>query len=110
VAERGYTPPPAPEEDYLRMLDRTGMSRGVLIQISVYGTDNRHLMRVLEHHPRRLRGVAVIDADVREDDLARMHAAGVRGARLNVLFGGGVGFEDAERLADKIAEYGWHLE
>lgn len=110
VDERRYTPPPASEGDYLRMLDLTGMSRGVLVQISVYGTDNRHLLHVLERHPGRLRGVAVVDTDVPEDLLTTMHAAGVRGARLNVLFGGGVGLEESERLADRVAEYGWHLE
>ena len=41
VANRSYTPPPAPEASYLGMLDSLRMARGVLVQISVYGTDNR---------------------------------------------------------------------
>ncbi len=85
VAARSYTPPPAPESAYLRMLEATGMSRGVLVQISVYGTDNRYMLEVLGRHPRRLRGIAVVDAGVAEAELARMHALGVRGVRLNVL-------------------------
>ncbi|MES1937727.1 amidohydrolase family protein [Salinisphaera hydrothermalis] len=110
VEQRSYTPPPATEADYLAMLDATGMDRGVLVQISVYGTDNRYMLEVLARHPRRLRGVAVVDADVDERELERMHALGVRGLRLNVLFGGGIGLDAMDRLAAKIAPLGWHLQ
>src|SRR6185312_5677585 len=78
VEERSYTPPPAPEEDYLRMLSKCGMSRGVLVQVSVHGTDNRYLLSVLRRHPDRLRGVAVVGADVADHELEALHAAGVR--------------------------------
>ena len=110
VNERSYTPPPAPEKEYIRMLDGTGMSRGVLVQISVYGTDNRYMLSVLRKHPVRLRGVAVVDADIADAELATMHKQGVRGVRLNVLFGGGVGLEALEELAAKVAQFGWHLQ
>ncbi|MGH3322629.1 MAG: amidohydrolase family protein [Streptosporangiaceae bacterium] len=110
VPGRSYTPPPAPERAYLEMLDGTGMSRGVLIQVSVYGTDNRYMLEVLSRHPDRLRGVAVVDADVDEETLARMDALGVRGVRLNVLFGGGVGLDAMEPLAAKVSDLGWHLQ
>jgi 2-pyrone-4,6-dicarboxylate lactonase len=110
VPGRSYTPPAAPEPDYLRMLDATGMSRGVLIQISVYGTDNTYLLDVLSRHPDRLRGVAVADSTVTNGQLEVMSHAGVVALRLNVLFGGGVGFSDLEVLAGKAADLGWHLE
>lgn len=110
VDNRSYTPPPAPEADYLAMLDATGMARGVLVQISVYGTDNRYLLEVLSRHRNRLRGIAVVDPDIDDAALERMHALGVRGLRLNVLFGGGVGLDAMDRLAARIAPLGWHLQ
>ncbi len=110
VAERSYTPPPATEADYLAMLDATGMARGVLVQISVNGTDNRYMLSALHHNPDRLRGVAVVDPRIGADELAALNVAGVRGTRLNVLFGGGIGFDGMEMLADKIAPLGWHLQ
>lgn len=110
VENRTYTPPPAPEADYLRMLAGTGMTRGVLIQISVYGTDNRYMLEVLARHPDQLRGVAVVEPSVEDDTLLDMHRVGVRGVRINVLFGGGVGWQTMEPLADKIVDLGWHLE
>lgn len=110
VANRSYTPVPAPEDDYLAMLDATGMERGVLVQISVYGTDNRYMLEVLRRHPDRLRGIGVVAPDVAERELRDMHEAGVRGLRLNVLYGGGVGLDAAHILAAKIKDMGWHLQ
>ena len=110
AAERSYTPPPATEEKYLAMLASTGMQRGVLVQISVYGDDNRYMLEVLKRHPRQLRGVGVVRGDVGERQLRDMHDAGVRGLRLNVLFGGGTNFDAMEKLAHRIADMGWHMQ
>lgn len=110
VDNRSYTPNPATEADYLKMLKQTQMSRGVLIQISVYGTDNRYMLEVLSHHPQQLRGIAVVDESISFNQLEKMHELGVRGIRLNVLFGGGIGFSAMETLADKIKEFGWHIQ
>lgn len=110
VANRSYTPPPAPEPAYLGMLDSLGMARGVLVQISVYGTDNRCMVESLKAHPDRLRGVAVVAPDVGDAELEALHAAGVRGIRFNVLFGGGVAIDEMERLAARVAPLGWHIQ
>lgn len=110
VATRSYTPQPAPENDYLAMLAANGASRGVLVQISVYGTDNRYMLEVLQRHPERLRGVAVVSPDISDAELEAMHQAGVRGVRLNVLFGGGVGFDVMEKIAHRIKDLGWHMQ
>lgn len=110
VSERSYTPPPAPEEQYLAMLDATGMTYGVLVQISVYGTDNRYMLETLRRNPQRLRGIAVVSPEVTDRELEAMHAAGVRGLRINVLFGGGIGFQAMETLAHCIKDLGWHMQ
>jgi len=110
TADRSYTPAPAPEAAYLRMLDRLGMQRGVLVQISTYGTDNRCMLATLERHPQRLRGVAVVDRTVSRAALEDMHALGVRGVRINTLLKGGVGYDQVEAIADLVAPLGWHLQ
>ena len=110
VAGRSYTPHPATEQSYLSMLDAQGMARGVLVQISVYGTDNRYMLEVLRRHPDRLRGIGVVAPAVTDAELEAMHAAGVRGLRINVLFGGGIGFDAMETLARRIAGLGWHMQ
>ncbi|MCZ7658589.1 MAG: amidohydrolase family protein [Xanthobacteraceae bacterium] len=110
VANRSYTPPPAPETAYLGMLDSLRMARGVLVQISVYGTDNRCMVETLRAHPDRLRGVAVVAPEVADAELEALHAAQVRGIRINVLFGGGVALDAMERLAARVAPLGWHIQ
>jgi predicted TIM-barrel fold metal-dependent hydrolase len=110
VGERSYTPPPAPENQYLAMLDAIGMTYGILVQISVYGTDNRYMLEVLDRHRQRLRGIAVVSPDITDQELEAMHAAGVRGLRINVLFGGGIGFAAMETLAHRIKDLGWHMQ
>ncbi len=47
VENRSYTPPGAPATAYLRMLDQTDMTYGVLVQVSVHGTDNRLMIETL---------------------------------------------------------------
>jgi predicted TIM-barrel fold metal-dependent hydrolase len=110
VQARSYTPAAALEADYLQHLDSLRLDRGVLVQISVYGTDNRYLLEVLERHPQRLRGVVVIDPAISDNELQRMHRLGVRGARINTVFGGGVSMNLVERLATRIAPLGWHIQ
>jgi predicted TIM-barrel fold metal-dependent hydrolase len=110
VSNRSYTPPEAPPEGYLGMLDALGLDRGVLVQVSVHGTDNRRMVEVLRAQPARLRGVAVVAPDVSDRELEDLAAAGVRGLRLNVLFGGGIGFDALETLASRIAGLRWHLQ
>ncbi|MBV9077825.1 MAG: amidohydrolase family protein [Methylobacteriaceae bacterium] len=110
VSPRSYTPPPAPLEAYLAMLDATGMAYGVLIQVSVHGTDNRLLLEALRSEPARLRGVAVIPLGLPDRELAALKEAGIVGLRLNVLYGGGIGFDALEAYGALAREMGWHLQ
>ena len=110
VAERSYTPPEATPGAYLHMLDATGMRYGVLVQVSVHGTDNRLMTETLRANPGRLRGVAVIPLGLADGELARLREAGVAGLRLNVLYGGGVGLENLEAFGALCRDWGWHLQ
>ena len=107
---RSYTPPEAPAAAYLKMLDQTGMAYGVLVQVSVHGTDNRLMLNTLTANPDRLRGIAVIQPDIDTATLAQMVSAGVVGMRLNVLYGGGIGFDQLESYGALARELGWHLQ
>jgi 2-pyrone-4,6-dicarboxylate lactonase len=115
--DRSYTPPDAPLQKYLTMLDTVGFARGVLVQGSAHGRDNAAMLDALARHPDRLRGVAVADADVSPAELRRWHAGGVRGLRFNHFFRGGalhyrggVPLDAAKAHAPVMAELGWHLQ
>lgn len=107
---RSYSPPEASLDQYEALLATMGFDRGVLVQPSVHGTDNRSMVDALRRAPDRLRGVAVVDPAVGDAELDDLHAAGVRGVRVNVLFAGGTDLAQTEKLAARIAPRGWHVQ
>jgi predicted TIM-barrel fold metal-dependent hydrolase len=82
----------------------------VLVQPSVYGTDNSALIDTLRSDPERLRGVVVVPYDIPDADLRTMHALGVRGIRINRRNPGGLSLGDAVRLGRRIEPLGWHIQ
>ncbi|AUL17688.1 amidohydrolase family protein [Bordetella bronchiseptica] len=107
-AERSYTPPDSSAAQYAALLETLGLRRGVLVQPSVYGTDNRLLAQAVARP--EWRGVAVLDPAADTRQVAALHAAGVRGFRLNLLFPGGPGLDALERSAALVAPFGWHAQ
>ncbi|MFW5833369.1 MAG: amidohydrolase family protein [Pseudomonadota bacterium] len=107
---RSYTPPPAPLEALRHMMAVTGLERAVIVQPSVYGTDNRATLDAVAEGGPGFRAVVVVDDDIDERALAEMHEAGARGVRLDMLFAGGAEGVDLQRLAAKIRPFGWHLQ
>jgi predicted TIM-barrel fold metal-dependent hydrolase len=114
---RSYTPDDAPLEAYLAMLDRLGFERGVLVQPSAYGRDNRAMLDALTREPVRLRGVAVGGDELTPATLKQWHANGVRALRTNEFrrdskpyYQNGVGLKDIEHLHTTMADLGWHLQ
>src|SRR5687768_9989244 len=90
---RSYDPPPAPLSKYLELLDRHAITRGVLVQPSVYGSDNNCLLDALDRADGRLMGIVVPDKDTTAKQLEVMHRRGVRGVRCNLLNPGGLDLE-----------------
>ncbi len=112
-AERGYTPPDNGVDRLLALHDVLGIARGVAVQASVHGTDNRAVLDAAAAHPDRLRAVVAVGEEVTEGDLARMHAAGARGIRLNLVDRGGMPFRSLGALRDvgaMLRPLGWHVE
>ena len=112
--ERIYTPPECTEQAYLGMLAAIGADRAVLVQPSIYGTDNGLLLDTLARHPDRLRGVAVIAPGEDDATLRSMHAAGVRGVRVNLVDrrdqASALPLDQLHALAARVAPLGWHIE
>jgi predicted TIM-barrel fold metal-dependent hydrolase len=96
------------------MLTVLGVARAVLVQPSVYATDNTVMLEALREGGAAFRGVAVVDWLVGDDQLASMHAAGVRGIRVNVVDvkagAGALRLDPLRSLARRIAPFGWHVE
>jgi predicted TIM-barrel fold metal-dependent hydrolase len=114
-ARRIYTPPDAPPSAYWRMLGTLGVERAVLVQPSVYGTDNRAMLDAMAGEKGRMRGVAVVEETVTDAELGRMHEIGVRGIRFNIVDvkpeeKGKLPIEVVRRMADRIKAFGWHIQ
>ena len=106
---RRYTPPEQTAADYLRVLDRLGLRCGVLVQPSVYGTDNAALVDACIRSQGRLVGVVELDAlQTADADLARLSGAGVRGVR---IWWDGTRPDDwLPMVARRLRPFGWHLD
>ncbi|MGR9173123.1 amidohydrolase family protein [Rhizobium sp. KDH_Rht_773_N] len=107
---RSYTPRIATTADWIAFADRLGIARGILVQPSVYGLDNRVLIEALAAFPERLRGIVVIEPETGSDEIARLDLLGVRGVRINTRNKGGLPLAAAERLAATIRDFGWSLQ
>ncbi len=84
--QRRYTPEyDATVQDYLHELRSNDLTHGILVQPSFLGTDNSLLLETLEESGGQLRGIAVVDATFRREDIVRLKDAGVVGVRLNLV-------------------------
>ena len=90
-----------------------GFGHLVLVQPSVYGTDNQVLLHALQAQSGRHRGVVVVDPSVSDTELADMNALGVRGVRFNLVSPTGNSTNAAAdffKLAPRLQALGWHVQ
>ncbi|KQP21980.1 amidohydrolase [Pseudorhodoferax sp. Leaf267] len=107
------TPPQAGVGSYRQLQHRLGTARTVVVTPSTYGTDNACTLDALAQLGDGARGVAVVDAEVADAELDRLHAAGVRGLRVNFVSPqswGATTPQMLDTLARKAARLGWHVQ
>ena len=114
AALRGYTPPPASADELLALQRSLHLSRVVVVQPSVYGSDNSCTLDGMRRLRDRARGVAVIDDTTTQEALDRMHRAGVRGIRVNLETAGETDPSVARRnllaAVERVQPLGWHVQ
>jgi predicted TIM-barrel fold metal-dependent hydrolase len=111
---RTYTPPPASVEQLLELQRDLHMDRVVVVQPSVYGTDNACTMDGVKRMGSRARGIVVIDKSTPRAALQEMASAGARGIRLNLNTAGVFDPNTAKQQLDTVAEQlrglNWHVQ
>ena len=117
AAERSYTPAEAPLERWRAVLGPLGVTRGVLVQPSFYGTDNRALLATAAQGGASLVAVAAGDPSVADAELDALAQAGVRGVRMAHFEpgdprarGGFVPFAAFDALEPRLEARGMHLQ
>jgi 2-pyrone-4,6-dicarboxylate lactonase len=109
---RGYTPPDAPAERLIALLDHLGFDNGLVVQGNAHVYDNRVVLDALERYPQRLRGVAITDARIAPEVLRDWHKRGMRGLRFHLFpqkpnYTRGVGLDVFEVFRETMADLGW---
>ena len=109
--ERKYTPCDASRQQLYALRDHLGFARNVVVQATCHGADNRAMVDACLASQGKARGVATVRRSVGDDELKRLHEAGVRGVRFNFVKRL-VDFTPKDELmeiAGRIARLGWHV-
>lgn len=113
-AGRVYTPPPATVEELRHLHQALHMDRVVVVQPSVYGTDNSCTLDAVKQLGSRARGVAVIDDKISDAALDAMGKAGIRGIRLNLATAGisdpAVARQRFQGAIERAKARNWHIQ
>lgn len=111
---RTYTPEPASVQEMRSLHRALHVDRVVVVQPSVYGTDNSCTLDAIKQLGARARGVAVIDEKTADATLDEMNRAGIRGIRLNFSTAGINDPAAARRrfrwAVDRIKNRQWHIQ
>lgn len=106
-----FLPHECPLPDYVRMLGVLGAQRAVLVQPSVYGSDNALIADALRSGRFPMRAVAVVDPDIGDAELHAMQRLGFRGVRVNTASATpGLQLHHVPALIERIRPLGWHLQ
>jgi predicted TIM-barrel fold metal-dependent hydrolase len=108
VAGATLLPEDASPDDYRALQRRIGTTRGVIIQPSTYGTDNR--LQIASRQalgPENFRVVAVVAEGAPDAELRQLNEQGVRGVRFNLGFPGVLTVASLKVLAPRLADLGW---
>ena len=111
VDSRWPVPPPnAPAADYLQVQRELGLERVVVVQPNAYAFDNSCTTDAIRDLGPHARGVATVAPDVTNAELHRLHAAGIRGARLYMLPAPFLAWGDVPAIAARVAQLNWHVQ
>lgn len=108
---RHYTPEEKDKWVLSALHARLGVDRSVIVQATVYGTDNRIVLDAIADRPDSRRGIALVDASISEAELEILHEGGIRGVRFGFIPKLWTPPERAvfRLVAAKIAAFGWHI-
>lgn len=90
------------------------MSRVVIVQPSVYGTDNSCTLNAMKEYGSGARGIAVLPSASASTTLDDMDRAGIRGVRINLGTAGDTNLADARHrlrsALEQIQGRKWHVQ
>ncbi len=114
AASRNYTPEPASVAEMRALHRALHTDRVVIVQPSVYGTDNACTLDGMKQLGSSARGIAVIDEKTPEATLDEMDRAGIRGIRINLETAGqtdpALGRRRFAAAVERLKTRKWHIQ
>jgi predicted TIM-barrel fold metal-dependent hydrolase len=111
---RTYTPARASLEELEARHRELHVARVVIVQPSVYGTDNACTLDAIRQLGPKARGIAVVDEKAAPAELDEMDRAGIRGIRINLATAGqtdpGVARKRFDAAVQRIDSRKWHIQ
>lgn len=111
---RTYTPESASVEEMRALHHALHTTRVVIVQPSVYGTDNACTLDGIKQLGPNARGIAVIDDQTPDATLDDMEHGGMRGIRINLATAGQtdpeLGRRRFETAVTRIGKRKWHVQ
>ena len=109
--DRAYTPPDNGYENLVALHRILGISRAVIVHASCHGSNMAVTLDGIARSGGTMRGVCVVDADVTDAHLAKLHAGGIRGVRFNFVkhLGGMPDMAFFQRVLAQVEPMGWHV-
>ena len=110
--DRSYTPTDVCAlEHYLKLQETLGLERAVIVTGNPNGRYNNAVtLDAIERMGGRFKGLAYMDSAIPQDELERLAAGGFTGYRIRTDRHRPDFYEDAERSADRVRDFGWHVE
>jgi predicted TIM-barrel fold metal-dependent hydrolase len=113
-AGRTYTPETASVDEMRKMHRALHTTRVVVVQPSIYGTDNSATLDGIKQLGSNARGIAVIDDKTPDAALTQMNQAGIRGVRINLENDGqsdpALGRRLLRASAERVQSLNWHIQ
>ena len=110
AGDRVYTPELASLEAYEALLERLGIERGVIVQPSFYGNDNRCTMDAVARMKDRGRAIVAVDKSVSSSELSALRKGGAVGLRVNHLQWGALDSAQLKHFHALATPQGLHLQ
>ena len=111
IPNQGYLPDPFTVGDYVERTSTLDLAGGAVVSGSFQGFDQSYLLDALERLGPSFVGVTRLPTTVKDEEVFRLHEAGVRAVRFNLYRGGSESLDGLERLAVRVYELaGWHVE
>ncbi|HSQ82182.1 MAG TPA: amidohydrolase family protein [Casimicrobiaceae bacterium] len=109
---RSFTPCEASKEKLFALHALLGIERCVVVQSNAHGYDNSVTEDAIAARKGTYVGIALLPPSVDDAELARLDAAGFRGARFHFMrhLGAATPIEDVIAFGGRLAAIGWHLQ